>query len=413
MRRRVAVSLAAVLAVALGVGAWVQARARGPAVPVVVAARGSVVQTLVAVGRVMPAAEVTFRAREAGVVTQVTADVGDAVPAGQVVVQLDAREAEAALTQARATLAQAKAQVRDVRAVAGPAARSSLDEAQANLDEAEAQLVRDEALFRGGAITAAALDQSRARAQVTRSRQRSAELGAAALARNGTQWQMAIAAEAVADAGVALAEARVDRLRFVAPAAGVVTSREVDPGDVVQVGAEVAKMVMEGPTRLVIEPDEKSLRVLRVGQLALASPEAFPELRFAARVQSIAPAVDPLRGTVEVRLAVDEPPAELRTEMTVSVEIAVDRLESTVTLPIHVVRDLASGAPWVVTIEDGQARRRELTLGPRGDERVAVLDGIDEGAVVVDAPALVWGVDLLDGARVRTAAPAATELASP
>jgi multidrug efflux pump subunit AcrA (membrane-fusion protein) len=102
---------------------------------------------------------------------------------------------------------------------------------------------------------------------------------------------------------------------------------------------------------LVIEPDERNLALLALGQSATASSEAFPDDRFAATVSYIAPAVDPRRGTIEVRLAVPTPPEYLRPDMTVSVEITVAERAHTTILPADAVRGLAEGKPWILVVE--------------------------------------------------------------
>src|SRR5690606_21066338 len=139
---------------------------------------------------------------------------------------------------------------------------------------------------------------------------------------------------------VAEAEARLSSARVAladaslrAPADGLVVRRLVDPGAVVAPGAPLLVFVADGATRLVVEPDESNLALLEVGQRALASADAFPDRAFPARLSWIAPAVDPARGTVEVRLEVPRPPAYLRADMTVSVEIEVARVDDGLTVP--------------------------------------------------------------------------------
>ena len=109
------------------------------------------------------------------------------------------------------------------------------------------------------------------------------------------------------------------------PAAGVVTERDVEPGDVVQPGRALLVVARDGETQLSVLPDEKNLAFLRLGQAALASADAYPDRIFPARVAYIAPAVDPARGTVEVKLDVADPPPFLRPDMTVSVDVEVGR----------------------------------------------------------------------------------------
>ena len=83
----------------------------------------------------------------------------------------------------------------------------------------------------------------------------------------------------------------------------------------------------DGPLEVRIQPDESNLAFLRLGQRALISAEAFPDQRVDAAVGRIAPSIDPMRGTVEVDLVIDDE-SDLRPDMTVTVEIEVGRAES-------------------------------------------------------------------------------------
>ena len=397
--RNAIVGLVVVGAVTTGGILWF--RGRGPEVTTVAPRSGEVVQTLVALGRIAPPSEVEFTAREPTEIVQAPVEEGQHVAAGELLVQMDHAEADAIVTQAEASLEQARAQAREVRTLTKPSAAAALKEANANLEEAERQFTQDEDLFRSGTLTAAEVDQSRTALTIAQNRARSAKLQAAAVSTSGAQWQAAIAAETFAEAGLIAARARRDRLAVRAPAAGTLIAREIDPGDVVQIGATLGRLALDGPTRLVIEPDERNLRLLAVGQKAVASAEAFPDDRFDAVVEFLAPAVDPVRGTIEVRLAVESPPEYLRTDMTVSVEIEVERSDAAIALEASAVHDLASEHPWVFVVEGGRARRRDVTIGLRGDAVVEIVDGLSSSDTVVGGDA----VDLSDGDRVRVATP--------
>jgi translation initiation factor RLI1 len=74
--------------------------------------------------------------------------------------------------------------------------------------------------------------------------------------------------------------------------------------------------------QLVLQIDEKNLHLLRLNQAAVASADAYPDQKFDAELVYINPRVDPLRGSVEVKLYVPKPPAYLQQDMTVSVDLA-------------------------------------------------------------------------------------------
>ena len=176
----------------------------------------------------------------------------------------------------------------------------------------------------------------------------------------------------------------------------MVTERDVEPGDVVQPGRTFLVVARDGPTQLSVLPDEKNLALLRLGQPALASADAFPDRAFPARVAYIAPAVDLSRGTVEVKLDVESPPPFLRPDMTVSVNVETGRDPEALVLPGGAIRDPGAG-PWALVVRGGEAARQAVKLGMRGDGRVQVLDGLAPGEWVI-SPAAPVG----PGRRVRT-----------
>jgi HlyD family secretion protein len=100
---------------------------------------------------------------------------------------------------------------------------------------------------------------------------------------------------------------------------------------------------------------------------------------------------------VEVKLNVTQPPAYLRQDMTVSIDIETARRTATVVIPTSTIEDAATDKPWVLVVRDKRAIKQFVTLGLRGDTRVEVLSGIAEGESVVP----VSKVGVKAGQRVR------------
>jgi len=203
----------------------------------------------------------------------------------------------------------------------------------------------------------------------------------------------------MARANVESAAARLDQTRILAPADGTILARNVEPGDVILPGSALLGLATDGAAYLVVQPDEKNLRLLREGQDAVATADAFLGRTFPAKVSQVLPAVDRLRGTVEVRLSLPAPPDFLRPDMTVSVEVLAERHEAALALPETAVREAAGDHPWVFVVRDGRLERREVHLGLRGEDRIEIADGVVEGEDVVTGD----GLRLKAGQRVRAA----------
>jgi HlyD family secretion protein len=192
------------------------------------------------------------------------------------------------------------------------------------------------------------------------------------------------------------ARARLALTRITAPAAGVILTRSVEPGDAIAPGSILLEMAFDGPAELVVFPAEENLGRLLPGAIASASADAFPDQTFPARVALIAPVVDASQGTVEVRLAIADPPAYLVPEMTVSVNIETGRKTGATVLPEDAVQGLGTSQPWVAVVRDGRLAREDITVGLRTAGYVEVLAGVAEG----DEVALAATMEDV-GSRVR------------
>ncbi len=389
-----------VVGLAILAAATVLLATRGTPVRLAKVQRHPVQQTVVVSGRVAAAARVSIGSVVVGRVVEVKAREGDRVAAGDLLVALEDREARASLEQSRAALRQAEARVEQVARVTGRVATEEQRQSKAALELAEKRFARLQALEANGASTTDELDQARAQAEQARARYAATQSQAwGAASPSGAEAKAAKAALEMARANVEAAQARLDQASVRAPSGGVIVARNVEPGDVVQPGAALLGLAVDGAPYLVVQPDEKNLNLLREGQEAVASADAFPGRTFPARVDRILPAVDRLRGTVEVRLSLPQPPDFLRPDMTVSVEIRADRRESAIALPETAVHEAQGRQSWVWVVRDGRVVRRDVKAGLRGEDRVEVVEGLDEGEIVVAGD----GLALEPGQRVRAA----------
>lgn len=395
--RRPTVWLVIVLVLAVGGLAWLQAR--GPVVPTALAVRTAIAHHVVASGRVRVTTRVQLAPQVAGRVTAVLATEGQAVRPGDVLVQLDDTEARASVAQARASVEQAKGRVDQLRRVSAVVAGETSKQAATSLERAEADLTRVTTLAAAGAVSRVDLEDAQRTVDIARAQKAAADAQDAATTTGGADSRVALAVLVESEARLTAALARLSQTRLVAQQAGTILTRAVEPGDTVQPGATLLEMAADGITELVIEPDERNLAWIRLGQVARASADAYADDVFEATVTYIAPAVDARRGSVEVRLEVTDPPSYLRPDMTVSVDLTVASKSGVVAVPSEALRGPASGEAFVWVVDAGRISRRPVTAGIRGDGHTEVVSGIEPGAEVV----LATDRALEDGQRVRPA----------
>ncbi|WP_407050851.1 efflux RND transporter periplasmic adaptor subunit [Methyloraptor flagellatus] len=392
---------ALVVVVLLALGAWQVARvAFGPEIVVDRVKRADLVRTVVASGHVETPFRVEIAAQITGTVSEVLVEDGQRVARGQPLVKLEPQELQAAVVQAQGALAQARARIRQLTDLTLPMARENLAQAQATLRNAQAAFDRTAELARNGHSTLAALDDAQRALDIARTQVNTAQLQVFTASPEGSDYVLAQTQLDQAEANLATARSRLGYATVAAPRDGVLIARKVEQGTVVQPGRAMLVLAPAGTTQLVLQIDERNLGLIAVGQPALASADAYPDARFNAVVSYINPGVDIARASVEVKLNVAEPPAYLRQDMTVSVDIEVGRRNATLVLPLRSIRDAGSAQPWVLAARDGRAHRQPVRLGLRGNVQAEILDGIGEGDLVVPTTS-----SLRPGQRLRPVLP--------
>lgn len=409
MSRRSMFALAAAALLLAATAAWWFMRA--PVVAAVAVQPAPLVRTLLFSARVATASRVELGSTLTGRVREVLVAEGATVRQGDVLVRLESEELRAALEQARASERQAAARLAGLRSSGRSAAQAAVAQADSVLRAAQAELQRTQDLVARGFLSEARLDEARRAVDVAQAQLAGASAQRAANDEQGTDVAQAQAQLALARSAVAAAQARLEQAVISAPTDARVLLRAVEPGQIVQPGRALLTLALASAAQLEGQVDERYLEQLRVGQPAIVTADAFPSQHFEARVFSIAPLVDAQRGAVEVKLSLPQaPPAYLREDMTLSVQVETGRRERALVVPVQALggdRDSrADGTATVLVARDGRVESRRLRLGLATLEAVEVVEGLAAGELVLLGPAPA------PGRRVRTDTSAAAQRAS-
>lgn len=353
---------------------------RGPELPGYRLEARPLVQRVVASGEVDSQSLAQVGSEITGVVAARHVREGDAVHAGDLLLELRDDEQRARLREAEAAMQQLTDSTR-------PQAQSALREAQNNLEQASRELKRRETLFERKLLASEALEQARRAeltARVTRDR---ARFAAADLAEGGNQEQ--VLRQRLEAARAALAKTRIHAL-----VDGIVQTRDVEPGDLVQPGRTLLLIARSGSSEILLPLDEKSLAPVQLGQAAKVIADAYPDRVLQAQVSFIAPSVDTSRGTIDVHLELQEPADFLRQGMTVSVNIETGRREQALVVPHDALRARNGNGAQVLRVNAGILERVNVRLGLQGTALSEVVEGLAAGDLVVSGEAE-------DGQRVR------------
>ncbi|WP_222564295.1 efflux RND transporter periplasmic adaptor subunit [Novilysobacter antarcticus] len=373
-----------ILALVVVLSGWlIMRKVQGPQMPAYRLQAQPLVQTVVATGRVASASRAQVGAQVAGVIAERLVREGDTVEAGDVLAVLQADEYQARLGEARAALA-------DLQQSGKPQAEASLRRARSAFTQASREAVRRRELFAQQLVSREMMEQSVQAEAAARAVLDQAELSARSLSPGNP-------AETEARQRVSAAEAMLQKTRIRAQVGGTVLTRDAEPGDVVQPGQVLFEIARDGQTELLVPVDEKNLSVLALEQSAICVADAYPDRPFPATVGFIAPAVDPQRGSVDIRLQMNPVPGFLRQDMTVSVNVETGRRERALVVPNDALERDERGNAGVWKVTDGRVEQVPVTLGLRGITVTEVTGGLAEGDVVLSAPEAT----LADGDRVR------------
>jgi RND family efflux transporter MFP subunit len=321
-------------------------------VKVAVVAAAPQKRTLSFSGAVRPRIESALGFRVPGKIVARLVNVGDRVEVGQVIARLDETDLKLAENSARAAVA---------------AARSRRDVASDNLERAKVLLPKE-------IISQAAYDTRRN------------ELDAAAAALESAEAQLRQAVNAVGYATL-----RADK-------AGIVTAVTGEPGQVISAGQPIVALAEAGATEVAVAIPEQDAGRITVGQQAKVTLWAGPELSVDGRVREIAGQADAASRTYAVRIAVPNPPPNMRLGMTATVALAVDEPASPLVVPITALTESDGGTvAFVVDALSKVVRKTAVTVAGVGEEGAHIARGLQAGDMVVTA-----GVQFLrDGMRVR------------
>lgn len=371
--------------------------------------RGSIRTVVSCTGRVVPNLTVQIKCKASGAIIKLPYDVSDTVQQGDLLLQVDPVDEERLVRQAEAALS---------------ASEARLQTAKLNLTVARQDLVTDK--MRAAAnLKAAAAHAKDARAKADRMKElltrkfaspeeaETAETTAAQLEAEHELAQIQIEDlktrekaldEKVYDVQLAEAQVETDKLtleirkqglldtKVVAPIAGVVSERSVEPGQIISsgisnVGGGTTAMVLCDLSRVFVlaSVDESDIGRVAVGQQAEVTTDAFPGRTFEGRVVRIATQGVNVSNVVtfEVKIEVaGQDKSLLKPEMTTNVVITAAQKDDVLTVPVEAV--IRRGKEYVVdVVADGVKAERRVEVGLNDGLRREIISGLRVGDRVV------------------------------
>jgi RND family efflux transporter MFP subunit len=259
-----------------------------------------------------------------------------------------------------------------------PGARVSKGTPLVRIDDAA---IRDAFLSAKSGVTQAELASDIAKREQDRAEKL---LAAGAIAQNAVEMARrgAAGAQAALDdakARLASAQKNMDNTVVRAPYDGIVSERQVNPGDIVAPGAPLVTIVDPSTMRLEGTVPADQLGAIRIGSPISFTVTGYPGRTFTGTISSIYPSADP--GTRQVRLFAKIPNAGrgLVAGLFAAGRIATTRHEG-IAVPLTAI-DQRGVKPEVSKLKNGKIEKAEVTLGTRDDatERMEITSGVAVG----------------------------------
>jgi RND family efflux transporter MFP subunit len=325
-----------------------------------------------AVGSLAADEEVVVSAQIAGELTALSVDFGSYVQQGQVIGQIDRRDAQLKVEQAEAALKQTMARLGMKEGERfDPQQNAEVQQAKAQLDWANLEYGRNVKLVENGDVPRAVYDQATTNRNMARARYQAAL--------DAVNQQVALVEQQ--KAAINLARKSVTDTVVRSPISGAVKEKHVARGAYLAVGNKIVTLVKTSPLRLRADIPESSAAAVRVGQTITLSVDALPDRTFEGRVIRIGPSLSEQTRALTVEAQVANPANQLRPGMFAKTQLITDTNASAVMIPRKAVLSVA-GLSKVFVVENGKARERIVKTGEGDGELVEIVSGVNAGEVV-------------------------------
>ncbi len=388
-KTKLVIAVVAVAVVATGVGASMALKKKGMQVQTAKVERVDIQAKVSANGKVQAVKKVDITANLMGQVTRLAVKEGDAVKAGDFLLEIDPVRTKAAVEGLEASV---------------KAATHDAEQAKARLEQARNDLQRAEANQAAGIIASADFEQART------------AVATAEASFQASQRRVDLTRSELAQARDSLAKTTI-----LAPMDGIVTARRIEQGETAVIGlqnqpgtvlltiSDMSKVEAE------MEVDEASIPTVALGQTAQVRIDAYPNRTFEGEVTEVGGS--PLLKTAneatkfKVKVWIKNPPDTIKPGLSAQADIFTGRREKVVAVPIQALvmkeKPAEGGATptdeeGVYVVEGGKAEFKAIATGLMGDLNVEVVTGLAGGETVITGPFRALR-DLKGGEEVQVA----------
>ena len=377
-----------VLSAAAGSYWWYRVSVTRQMASTVLVRRGTITATVETTGKVRSARQVELSLPFGGRVKRVAVSVGDTVEAGQLLLELEAPDAERQVREAELNLEIRQLQLDKARAGASP---EEIEIAQANLRKAAlakqvAQAAYDEIAASYEKWENAETSSEALALQQTTIDYQIAQRNYERLVNGPPTDELSALEKQLESAQLALerARAQLEEMRLIAPLAGTVVRVEASEGGMVSAYQPVVVIADLTSLQIIAEVDEIDVAEVAPDQEVTIRLDAYPGQTLPATIVSLAPAASPQRGSTvyEAVVEFDAEGLALRLGMGANLKIITLEKEGVLLVPNRAIQPI--GRRRVVKVVDGRSIREvEVVTGLSNESETEIVEGLAEGQKIL------------------------------
>ncbi|MBW4452148.1 MAG: efflux RND transporter periplasmic adaptor subunit [Nostoc indistinguendum CM1-VF10] len=365
-------------------------------------ATGSATRSVQLLGQVEATQQSTIRAQTSGIVKQISVQPGDRVTIGMAIALLDDTDQQLAISQARAQLAQQRSNLARLEVGTRPEIiaqrQAAVTSTKARELEARDNLKRTSDLVKEGALSQRLLVEAQAQLANIQGERLEAEAELAEAKAGPIQEEIAAQRANVEAAKATLAQAELarQRTRILASESGIVQTRHISNGDLVQSSGQIVTLVAGDRFDIFLELPEELSGKVTPGMTIDLTTRALPQWKQRATITAVVPSAETASRRQRVRVQINKPPSGLIPGMAIAGNLNMPSNRSSFVIS----RDALTRRQneWLVfAVADGKAKQIPVEMVSDMGKNVAIYhptlrtgqrivlrgsDGLQDGAPV-------------------------------
>jgi HlyD family secretion protein len=340
------------------------------------------IPSLLLSGEVIADSKITLSVQTSGIVTNLSVSKGMTVQKGQLLLQLDDRQARTAVEHAQSSVQQARLNLQQAETVNFENARATSEQMNIKLEQAQKHYEQTKILQGNGIASLQELTDAESELKLAQQQADAAKVALEALRDNGVT--LAVLQQDLQQRQLELQdkELLLEQCQIKAPCDGQILELNLHQGEQVLPGNNVAIIAAGNQTRIQIKPDQRYAPLAALNSSAQVWLTTNAAQKWSAKVTNIDPTGNSEQGSLTAELTLEENISALYPGCLVSVQIFGAKQENAIIIPdTYLSTQNGNTGAWIA--KNNRAHFVVLQLGLRTPEGVLVNSGLQEEDILL------------------------------